>query len=76
MRRAGKAFAKGLGECYNREVFWEYILKKEGWCFNMPKGLPENKPLSLYTLLAPHFTFLWRLLVSLGLIALAIIISS
>ncbi len=41
----------------------------------MSKIIEENRPLSIYTLLAPHVSWLWRLLASAGLLALAIMLS-
>jgi len=41
----------------------------------MTKIVEENRPLSIYTMLAPHIPLVWRLLASAGLLALAIMLS-
>lgn len=42
----------------------------------MESGTPGHKSIALYNLVTSYFEFLWRVLLSIGLIILAIIISS
>ncbi|MEM7031377.1 MAG: hypothetical protein AAF629_17580 [Chloroflexota bacterium] len=42
----------------------------------MSQHVTEKKPVSMYTFVAAHATLLWRVVASIGLIALAVVISS
>lgn len=43
---------------------------------SMSQHVTEKKPVSMYTFVAAHATLLWRVVASIGLIALAVVISS